>query len=144
MQNQPKFLKRVGRRIGEYFLKDELNNLSGMQHLVKELYQWGPEVIPPEHALAQMQEYVYDSQLINVLTDQLLNWENITADAGGSGEEVRIRLVQKARGLYVTDAIVKRIIDLWTDFGFGVNCFRTKKLLQRTFLPKDTTFTDFT
>jgi hypothetical protein len=80
-------------------------------------YERGPAIIPIESLLSRLGEI--DSQYIDLLIRQLQN-QSVMMDYTSS-EETRLRTVWASREKYDSDSVVEAIVDMWTDFGFGLN-----------------------
>jgi len=92
--------------------------MTRIQETLVDMYRLGPELISPQEVMEKVKEYMYDPQLFSFLVDTMQNWDVLSGVMGGT--EGRTRSVQESRNLYRFDVTTAHVIDLWTDFGFGI------------------------
>lgn len=107
----------VRQRLADVFLGDEKRHLEEAIHLLIGAYEAGPRVLPPELLVQQLSEY--DSRLVDLLLRQVLN--NAAYLTYQATEQERLRVVDLSRRMYDNDPVTFAIVNLWTDFGFGLN-----------------------
>ena len=110
------------RIIGSVF-KEEFNdihkqqeNLRNVQDIFLEAYYRGPQVTDIERMIEKLKEI--DSQYIDLILRRLKYGQGAQYKAT---EQDRLYYVDSSRRMYDNDVIVEAIIDMWNDFGFGLN-----------------------
>ena len=104
-------------RAAKLLLKPELQAVEHLRETFLDAYRMGPFLLSPETLIDSLKEY--DSQLIQVLVDQL----QYEAFGGGTTatDSERRRVVDEARRLWRYDVVTQQVIRLWTNYGFGEN-----------------------
>ncbi len=120
MDKRSNLIERGRNWLGSRLMKKELARTKQAEEMFLEMYKWGPGVIDPETVINTFKEIGFDTQLFDLMRDQLANWDIVGGDVTQS-EQVRLRLVEKSRELSRFDSVVGHIEKLWTDFGFGIN-----------------------
>ena len=110
-------------RFKNSFFKNELNELEKQKadmrfvtDLMLEGYYKGPRVAKIDEVISQLKEI--DSQYIDLILRRLKYGQGTTYKAS---EQDRLYYVDSSRRMYDNDVIVEAIIDMWNDFGFGLN-----------------------
>jgi len=112
-------MERMRRNLAQRLAKPELNAIRGAEETLLEMYRLGPAMFTPDMAIKQLKE-TGDAQLFDFLYDTLMNWDVLNLTSRMSNES-RTRAVQESRRMFARDVVSKHIIQLWTDFGFGLN-----------------------
>src|SRR4030042_7032952 len=107
----------IRQRLSSFLRRPERQALQEAANVFMDMYERGPVMFPIETVLSRLGEL--DSQYIDLLIRQLQT-QNIMLDYTSS-EETRQRTVWTSRQMYDTDVLVEASIDMWTDFGFGLN-----------------------
>jgi hypothetical protein len=84
--------------------------------LVMESYRFGPAIIPPEEMVRRLGEM--DSQYLDLLVRMFV--QNVPIMGPDDTEMARVTVIKESRSMYTNDVLTGHIIDLWTDFGFGM------------------------
>jgi hypothetical protein len=104
-------------RLADYLLGDDRQKLTQAANVLSEAIQLGPRLYTPEQMVSRLTEL--DSRYLDLLVRQFQTtnfWE-----AAADTEEERLRAIYASRRMYDQDVITHAILDMWTDFGFGIN-----------------------
>lgn len=102
-------------RLGNALLGEERRNVAEMFGLMRNAYQAGPWLLPPEQLVSQLREQ--DPWMVYNLLDQTA-WEIIGGYTADSGAE-RDRAVNESKRLYKYNPLAQWAIWLWTAWGLG-------------------------
>jgi hypothetical protein len=95
------------------------NKVKQMEHITDqlvELYQRRPYMRSPEQLKEELSEL--DPRMIDLLLRQI---DNRASFLDFTSDVIRQEIVRESRESYVWDPISQNVVDLWTDFGFGIN-----------------------
>lgn len=107
---------RIARsRLGNVLLAEERRSVAQIFDTMRNAYQAGPWVLPPNQLIAQLQEQ--DPWMVYQLLDQTA-WEVIGGYAADSSAE-RERAVNESKRLYKYNPLGQWSIWLWTAWGLG-------------------------
>lgn len=114
--------KTLRERIGSAILGQDLNRARILQDVAEEfsmLVRYEP-IIAPEVALSRMAEL--DPRMVDMFR-MLTNYEIVGSfgQADFNTESVRKGSVNEANVMYDTDVLTQYMVNLWTDFGFGLS-----------------------
>lgn len=119
MEHRTTLFERMRRGLAQRIARPEFEAIKGAEETLLEMYRLGPAMFTPEMAVAALKESG-DAQLYDFLYDTLLNWDVLNMTARFSNQS-RTRAVEESRRLYARDVVSNHIVELWTDFGFGMN-----------------------
>lgn len=116
----PTFLESIGTRfarsrLGNALLAEERRSFTEAFGLMRNAYQVGPWLLPPQELLSQLQEQ--DPWMVYNLLDRTA-WEIIGGYAADSSVE-RDRAVNESKRLYKYNPLAQWSIWLWTSWGLG-------------------------
>lgn len=106
-------IKRVGELLGGNRAREQ-RQIAELTDLMIRASQFSP-MIHPEELIRRLGEV--DPQYLDFAIRTLMNYQPVNAD---ETEAVRVRVILEARQMYTNDVLTGHIIDLWTDFGFGL------------------------
>lgn len=107
----------IKQRLANYLLGDDRKKLQEAGMILSEAIQLGPRLYTPEQMIGRLAEL--DSRYLDLLVRQFQTTNFF--DAAADTEEERLRSIFASRRMYDQDVITKAIVDMWTDFGFGIN-----------------------
>jgi hypothetical protein len=101
-------------RFGHFLLAPKIAQIERLTNDLIGIYASRPTPMSPESFVTKLGEL--DSEYIDFLLRQLK--QGVSAEPN---ETARLQAVSESRSLYVWDVVTQSIIDLWTDYGFGVH-----------------------
>lgn len=101
--------------ISRALLGNKVKQLEQATNLLIESYE--RQIIPTSQEAIAKQFSELDPRYIDFLVRQL---ETRSLSSVQTNETMRLRSVEESRSLYLWDVVTQNIIDLWTDFGFGL------------------------
>ena len=124
MQRPTPFFERIRLALkpilAPYLYREERTAMNEMTGLVYDALHYGPNVLDAktmENRFAEISSLtLWDSELIDLVAQINADWDIVSGQSYGSG---RVRAIQQAQILALTDPVVGHIIEMWTDFGFG-------------------------
>ena len=100
----------------QVLLGDELRVERVQAEAFRVAFQEAPWWFRPEALLAE-----YDPMMLQMLMDSV-NWETyggLPSVGYTSTENQRLRTIERSRWFYRFDPLCKRVVNMWTDYGFG-------------------------
>jgi hypothetical protein len=102
-------------RVGDLFLSKEKKQYREAAELIVDYVKRGPVNFPPELFAQKLTEL--DPRYRDLLMRQIQYGQTQGYEAS---EEERINMLYDSRQMYDNDVVCEAIIDIWTDFGFGL------------------------
>jgi hypothetical protein len=103
---------RIARLVGGRSYEKERKEIS---ELLLEAYSRGIPIQSPESMLKQLGEV--DPEYLDFLIRNMLQYTPVGND---NNEGARTQMITESRTMYRNDVLTGHIVDLWTDFGFGL------------------------
>jgi hypothetical protein len=108
----------IREQLSKFLLRGEVTKLRQAANIFSEAYQMGPAMYSPEQLISRLLEF--DSQYVDLIARQMQT-TGMMGLIDYDSEDNRIRTVQTSRYLYSSDVLIQSMVDMWTDFGFGLN-----------------------
>jgi len=103
-------------RLANIFIGDQVKQLKIATSMYLDLYERELTPISPEKFMEQFGEM--DPRYMDFLVRQ---FEQRSTSMNTVNEQMRLKTVEECRSLYVWDVITGNIVDLWTDYGYGMS-----------------------
>jgi hypothetical protein len=108
----------IREQLSKFLLRGEVTKLRQAANIFSEAYQMGPAMYSPEQLISRLLEF--DSQYVDLIARQMQT-TGMMGLIDYDSEDNRVRTVQTSRYLYSSDVLIQSMVDMWTDFGFGLN-----------------------
>jgi hypothetical protein len=109
--------------LANWLLKEETARLEAASHAFTDLYQRWPSIFSQMATQEQRDSFARLGELDSRYVDLLVRKLKYSVDQGGyeATEADRLQALDLSRRAYDNDVLTEAIIDIWTDFGYGVN-----------------------